>query len=324
MSGWNPGSRNRKNILTETDAPVEPVISCAGLTKRFRRVLAVDGLDLDVQPGEVFGFLGPNGAGKSTTLRMMVGLIRPSGGRIRVFGHDVWRDRCRALSRVGAMIEAPAFYKYISGRDNLRLLANTGANRSSKEIDAALDMVGLLGRGGDKVKAYSQGMRQRLGIALAIIGSPDLVLLDEPTNGLDPQGMREVRELVKSLARDQGMTVFLSSHLLNEVEQVCTRIAVINKGKVIEAGRVDELLGGAETYKVSVDYPDRAIRELADLKGVVPQPNGDGALTVRMNGTSSAELNKFLVERGIAVSELVACRRSLEELYLRLMDGNDA
>jgi ABC-2 type transport system ATP-binding protein len=169
----------------------------------------VDSLDLDVRAGDVFGFLGPNGAGKSTTLRMMVGLIRPTSGSVTLFGHDIWRDRTRALRKVGVMIESPAFYKYLSGRDNLYMLANTGGHASAKEVTEALDTVGLLDRAGDKVKSYSQGMRQRLGIALAIIGKPELVLLDEPTNGLDPQGMKEVRDLIRTLSADHGITVFL-------------------------------------------------------------------------------------------------------------------
>lgn len=302
---------------------MDPLITCSKLTKRFRRVTAVDGLDLAVDAGEIFGFLGPNGAGKSTTLRMMVGLIRPTSGSVRIFGHDVWSGHCAAMQGVGALVEVPAFYNYLSGRDNLRILANTGRSYSDKEIDKTLDIVGLLGRAKDKVKAYSQGMRQRLGIASAIIGKPKLVLLDEPTNGLDPQGMKEVRDLVGSLATDHGLTVFLSSHLLHEVEQVCTRIAVINRGRVIESGSVDELLTKPDCYRVQVDSQAEARQLLDGLGWVRVDSADDEGFVVCLTGGSSAELNRLLVGQGIGVSALVPQRTSLEDLYLRLMEDGD-
>ena len=296
-----------------------PIIAASNLTKRFRRVLAVDGLDLEVERGEVFGFLGPNGAGKSTTLRMMVGLVRPTRGSVRLFGHDVWRERCAALRNVGAMIEAPAFYKYLSGRDNLRVLYNTGGDCTRKQIDEVLDVVGLLERANDKVKSYSQGMRQRLGIALAILGKPDLVLMDEPTNGLDPQGMKEVRDLISRLSREMNLTVFVSSHLLHEVEQICTRIAVVDKGRVIKSGRVSDLLKQSESYDVDA-HPVEAARQAIDgLAWASVEAILDGILNVRLTGGSAAELNRALVEQGVAVSALIPRQPSLEELYLRLM-----
>jgi len=299
---------------------LEPIIAASNLTKRFRRVLAVDGLDLTVERGEVFGFLGPNGAGKSTTLRMMVGLIKPSRGKIQLFGRDVWREHCQALRKVGAMIESPAFYKYLSGRDNLRIFYNTGANCTVRQIDEALDTVGLLKRANDKVKSYSQGMRQRLGIALAIIGSPELVLLDEPTNGLDPQGMKEVRDLIISLSRDRNLTVFLSSHLLHEVEQICTRIAVVNKGRVIETGSVSDLLKRSETYDVHAHPSEAAAEAIRGIPGASIDATLDGMFKVKLASGTPAELNKCLVDKGIAVSALIPRVASLEELYLRLMD----
>ncbi len=299
-----------------------PVVT-SGLTKRFGRITAVDELDLSVGAGEVFGFLGPNGAGKSTTLRMMVGLVRPTRGSVMLFGVDVCRDHCRALRRVGALIEEPAFYKYLSGRDNLRILANTGADCPAKKIDAALDLVGLLDRARDKVKTYSQGMRQRRGIALAVINEPELVLLDEPTNGLDPQGMKEVRELIKRLSSELRLTVFLSSHLLHEVEQVCTRIAVINKGNVIESGRVSDLLAGSNVYQVAAEPSEQAHRIIAGLDWANVESESDGRLNVALT-RPSFELNKVLVESGVAVSALAARQTSLEELYLRLMDDGNA
>ncbi len=283
-------------------------------------MLAVDGLDLTVERGDVFGFLGPNGAGKSTTLRMMVGLIRPTRGSVRLFGHDAWREHCAAMRNVGAMIETPAFYKYLSGRDNLRVLYNTGGSCTAKDIDEALDIVGLLKRANDKVKAYSQGMRQRLAIALAILGKPELILLDEPTNGLDPQGMKEVRDLIDRLSKDLNYTVFLSSHLLHEVEQVCTRIAVVNKGRVIESGSVNELLRQSDTYDVHVHPQDLAESILQDLNWATVTSASASMVNVRLSGGSAAELNKVLIEKGVAVSALIPRSPSLEELYLKLMD----
>jgi ABC-type multidrug transport system ATPase subunit len=283
-------------------------------------VLAVDGLDLIVERGEVFGFLGPNGAGKSTTLRIMVGLVRPTRGSVRLFGHDVWREHCAAMRNVGAMIESPSFYKYLSGRDNLRILYNTGGNCTSKEINEALAIVGLSDRADDKVKAYSQGMRQRLGIALAIIGKPELILLDEPTNGLDPVGMKEVRDLIERLSRELNLTVFLSSHLLHEVEQVCTRIAVVNKGRVIESGKVSDLLKQSDTYDVHAHPSEAAHEVLAGLDWATVTSSSDGMVNVKLTDRGPAELNKALVERGIAVSALIPRKPSLEELYLHLMD----
>lgn len=295
------------------------LIETRGLTKRFRRLVAVDALDLAVQRGDVFGFLGPNGAGKSTALRMMVGLIRPTAGCVRLFGRDVWRDRRGALRQVGAMIEAPAFYRYLSGYENLSLLANSGSHCSRREIDEALATVGLLDRAGERVKGYSQGMRQRLGIALAIVGKPEMVLLDEPTNGLDPEGMKEMRDLIGRLSREAGITVFLSSHLLHEVEQICTRIAVIDRGRVLRTGRVADLLARTDAVLLRTSRMTDACRAIAQLSWAHAEPQPDGDLRVDLNGGSAAELNRALVAQGIDVSALIPLTTSLEELYLQLM-----
>lgn len=302
---------------------MDELVVCSDLTKRFRRVTAVDGLDLTVGKGEVFGFLGPNGAGKSTTLRMMVGLVRPTRGTVKLLGHNVWKNRRAALKKTGALIEEPAFYKYLSGRDNLRIISSTGDGRSRKDIDEVLDTVGLLDRARDKVKSYSHGMRQRLGIALAIVGKPDLVLLDEPTNGLDPEGMKQVRDLIRRLSTDLGMTVFLSSHLLHEVEQICTRVAVINKGKVIESGKVKDLLASADSYEIRVDSTEKAAAAIERFgKASVGSVSGS-RLLVELAGADVSELNRFLVENGVAVSALIPQKRSLEELYMKLMQDSN-
>ena len=260
---------------------MDSLVQTSGLTKRFRGLVAVDNLNLTVNRGDVFGFLGPNGAGKSTTLRMMVGLIQPTAGSVRLFGREVWQDRCGALKHVGAMIETPAFYTYLSGYDNLFILANSGGRYTRRELEDVLDIVGLLGRARDKVKAYSQGMRQRLAIALAIVGKPELVLLDEPTNGLDPEGMKEIRDLIGRLSRDHGLTFFLSSHLLHEVEQICSRIAVINKGKVQVSGMVQELISEADSVQI-IAAPAEAYTLIAQLPWATAKPQSDGVINVRL------------------------------------------
>ena len=201
-------------------------IQTSGLTKRFRRQTAVQGLDLQVERGQSFGFLGPNGSGKSTTIRMLLGLVRPSEGSAAIFGHDVRRHGLAARARVGAMVETPAFYGSMSGRDNLRLFGRLSGSVTQSDIEESLRIVGLSARADDRVKAYSHGMKQRLGIASALTPRPDLVILDEPTNGLDPEGVSEVRGLIRSLTSQHGMTVFLSSHLLHEVEQVLSLIHI--------------------------------------------------------------------------------------------------
>lgn len=300
----------------------DALVVTSGLTKTFRRLVAVDNLDLTVNRGDVFGFLGPNGAGKSTALRMMVGLIKPNAGSVRVFGHEVWADRRGALSKVGAMIEAPAFYKYLSGYDNLRLLANSGASYTRKELEASLDIVGLLGRAQDKVKTYSQGMRQRLAIALSIVGKPELILLDEPTNGLDPEGMKEIRDLIGQLSRDFGLTVFLSSHLLHEVEQICSRIAVINKGKVLLSGNVKELTSTSDSVLIKVSRTAEAVEALKQVAWAATTLQHDGSITVRLHGGSAVELNTLLVQQGFEVSALIPKQTSLEDLYMKLMEVN--
>jgi ABC-2 type transport system ATP-binding protein len=300
------------------------VIECTKLSKRFRKLNAVDTLDLQINEGDVFGFLGPNGAGKSTTLRMMVGLIRPSKGSLKVFGYDCWKQHTKAMADVGAFIESPAFHGYLSGRDNLKILTNIGRNCSDNEIDRVLDVVGLLNRGKDKVRTYSQGMRQRLAIALAIAGNPRLVLLDEPTNGLDPQGMKEIRELITHLAEDLKMTIFLSSHLLHEVEQVCSKIAVINKGKLIASGKVSELLYGNNSYNLLVDSKQKVEEVLEKLDWAKLKSAEENNLNIALSSKDSAELNKALVNGGVSVFSLERCKTSLEDMYLKLMDESNA
>ena len=294
---------------------MDAVIQTEGLTKRFGSRVAVDRLDLEVSHGQIFGFLGPNGAGKTTTIGMLLGLIRPTGGRALVLGHDVAREPEQALAGVGAMVEAPAFYPYLSGRDNLRVLARA-VGLAERRVDAALGAVELADRARDKFRAYSQGMRQRLAIAAALLHDPRLIILDEPTNGLDPAGQIEIRELIRTLAAS-GRTIFLSSHVLYEVEQLCDQVAILKQGRVVARGAVVELLRRGHRVLVRVAGDAAAAAEL--LRGVAwvggVEPRGD-ALLVEASVERAAELNMLLAGQRIAVAEIRAEERHLEDLFL--------
>lgn len=277
---------------------------------------------------EGYGFLGPNGAGKTTTIRMLLGLIAPSGGSVKIFGHDIRRDFKRAIRCVGAMVEGPAFYPFLTARKNLQLFARLSGGVPAAQIDEMLDRVGLLRRAEQKVAGFSQGMRQRLGIALAMLGKPRLLVLDEPTNGLDPQGTREVRELLRSV-RDEGRTtVFLSSHLLGEMERICDRVAVLSQGRMLREGSLDELLGADEGVVELVVEPGRdeaAAEVLARRFSLEPRRIRRGHLELIVNGAvGAAEVNRVLVEEGLAVQGLRTRRRSLEQVFVELTgDASD-
>jgi len=291
----------------------DPVIVTRGLTKHFGRVVAVDGIDLEVRAGDRFGFLGPNGSGKTTTVRMLLGLVFATRGSAEVMGQPVPRRTGRALADVGALVEGPAAYGHLSGRANLRLLdaAGGGGPRRTRNarVDEALDSVGLGGVGRRPVKAYSLGMRQRLGLAAALMRRPRLLVLDEPTNGLDPQGIHEIRELLLELNRG-GTTVFLSSHLLHEVEELCTRVAVVDRGRLVLQDELAALR--APTGRVVVTTPD-VETALGILDGHLVSRAGD-RLVVR--GLPPEELTARLVAAGARVHEVVAERRSLEQVVL--------
>jgi ABC-2 type transport system ATP-binding protein len=289
-------------------------VETRGLTKRYgSKITAVDDLDLNVHRGEVYGFLGPNGAGKTTTLRMLLGLIKPSSGKARVLGESPGTSA--SLSKVGALVESPAFYPYLSGRDNLRVVARySGAEKS--RIEEALDQVELSGRAKDKYKKYSLGMKQRLGVAAALLKDPELLILDEPTNGLDPQGMADMRRLIRELGRGER-TVLLSSHLLGEVEQICDRVGVIQKGKLVAEGTVAELRGESGLY-VRVEPIEEAAQVSARLAGVQEVEQKDGLLRLTIDPGRAAELNGKLVEAGLRVSELRPAEQSLEDVFLQL------
>jgi ABC-type multidrug transport system ATPase subunit len=306
----------------------QPVIQTEGLTKRYGGLVAVDGVDLRVDQGDLFGFLGPNGSGKTTTVRMLLGLVFATSGRIEVLGRPMPRAAAAVLPAVGSLVEGPAFYPHLSGRANLALFDAAGPGRSGggrrdrrRRIDDALGRVGLDGVGRRPVKAYSSGMRQRLGLAAALLRAPRLLILDEPTNGLDPKGMREIRDLLAGLVRGGATTVFLSSHLLAEVEQVCTRAAIVHQGRLVAQDRVEALL--APTGRVTVTTPDlpKAAELAAALRGVRLGGRHADRLTVHLDGTAPEELNRQLVAGGVRVRELLVERPSLEDVFLELTAG---
>jgi ABC-type multidrug transport system ATPase subunit len=296
------------------------VIEADDLGKRYgERIVAVDGLDLEVRRGEVYGFLGPNGAGKTTTLRMLLGLIRPTTGTALVLGATPGTPE--GLGRLGALIETPTFYPYLSGRDNLRVLARY-AGVPEKRIVTVLDEVDLAGRAGDRFRTYSLGMKQRLGIAAALLKDPELLILDEPTNGMDPAGMAEMRPFIRSLGQGDR-TVLLSSHLMSEVEQVCDRVGVISRGRLVGEGTVDELRG-RETLLLRAEPLDEAERLLGSLRGIDQVARDDGGLRIAVEPAAAATINRALVEAGIAVSELRPERASLEKVFLELTNEAEA
>ena len=292
------------------------VIDARGLSKRYAAdVLAVDGLNLRVRRGEVYGFLGPNGAGKTTTLRMLSGLLRPTAGSASVVGHPP--GSAAGLRKLGAMVETPAFYPYLSGRDNLRVMARY-IGSSAGRIEAVLEQVDLSDRARHRFKTYSTGMKQRLGVAAALLKDPELLILDEPTSGLDPQGTVEMRTLIKGIAKE-GRTVLLSSHLLNEVEQTCDRVGVIVKGHLVAEGTIDELRGRGGLI-IRATPVDRA-RALLEQLGAPAVQVQDGRLSLNVDPVQAAVINRRLVESGVDVSELRESERSLEDVFLQLTES---
>jgi len=294
----------------------EPIVVSDELTKRYGRHTVVDAVSLTVRRGEIYGFLGPNGAGKTTTLRMLVGLVRPTRGSARVLGGRPGDPS--VLRRVGALIEGPGFYPYLSGRDNLRVLARY--NRlTDADVEQALDQVDLSARGGDPYKSYSLGMKQRLGVAAALLGEPDLLILDEPTNGLDPSGMADMRDLIRKLAA-QGRTVLLSSHLLGEVQQLCDRVGVIADGRLLTESTVAELRG-ASSLLVRAEPAVRAEQVIAATLGAVDvRRTADGGLEVHAEPDRNPELVRALVAAGVEVREIRTSERTLEEAFFEMTD----
>jgi ABC-2 type transport system ATP-binding protein len=290
------------------------IVETHSLTKRYGSgVLAVNSVDMSVRRGEVYGFLGPNGAGKTTTLRMLAGLIRPTSGTATVAGHTPGSPA--ALKKIGSLIESPGFYPYLSGRENMRVVADL-AGVDHKRVEEVLDMVELASRAGRKFGTYSTGMKQRLGVAAALLKDPELLILDEPTNGLDPQGMAEMRKLIKDIGQGDR-TVLLSSHLLGEVEQICDRVGVISNGRLVTQSTVEGLLG-EKGVVVRAEPSDQASEVLARMFGPAAISREDGYFHLKTDPARSMEINRELVSAGIGVSELRPFERSLEEVFFQL------
>ena len=288
------------------------------LTKRFGARTAVDRLTIRVERGDIYGFLGPNGAGKSTTLRMLLGLVRPTSGTIKFPVRASSWEYLKARSRIGAIIETPAFYDNFSGRRNLQLLASLSGGVQKKRVEEVLEIVDLRDRAGDPVKVYSLGMRQRLGIAQALLPTPELIILDEPTNGLDPQGIHETRNLIRRLRDEFKLTVMLSSHLLTEIEQLCNRVGIIHEGRLLYEGGPEALVAPTSLYKVRVDNLSGAFDLLSRESGVTVSRNGASFLRVEADAEHIATVNTLLVGNGFKVYELSPAQESLEEAFLRL------
>jgi ABC-type multidrug transport system ATPase subunit len=290
------------------------VLETKNLSKNYGKLNVVDSVNITTYEGEVFGFLGPNGAGKTTTLGMTLGLVHPSGGEVSIFGERVAPDRVHALRQVGALLGAPAFVPYLSAWENLELVSRLTPGVDKKRIDEVLDLVGLKEAAHRKVGKFSTGMKQRVGLALALLHRPRFVILDEPTNGLDPAGMREIRQLLRSLV-ENGTTVLLSSHLLNEVQQVCDRIAVLNKGRVVAQGRVEDLLNAQKpAVRVTVNDTGAAVRAFETLAGIENlQTSGN---TITITGVTTQAVMNHLLQRQIIPTEITSQKNDLETLFM--------
>ncbi len=300
----------------------EFVVETHELTKRYGSILAVDSLSIQVPRGGVFGLLGPNGSGKTTTMSMLLGLVAPTSGTFRLLGHDSNGGLQEALHHVGAIAESPAFYPYLSGRANLQYFQGIIGRGDSRDIERLLELVGLSSRAHSKFSTYSQGMKQRLGIACAMLGDPDLLFLDEPTNGLDPAGMAEVRDLIRRLS-GEGRTVLLSSHLLHEVEQVCDRVAIMSRGRLIAQGAIRDLLRRRGAVRLSTTDDARAAGIVSALPWVTAVTAENGYLMAESPPERSWELTKALAEHGVAVKEMAPVEDSLERYFLEVT-GDDS
>ncbi|HXN92411.1 MAG TPA: ABC transporter ATP-binding protein [Candidatus Sulfotelmatobacter sp.] len=298
-----------------------PVLRTVALSKSYGKRLAVDRLDLEIERAELFGFLGPNGAGKTTTIRMALGLIAPTAGSVEILGREVRAHRSDVLPRVGALVESPALYGYLSGRDNLRAVGDLLGGVREKRIDEVLEIVSLKGRDRDRVKTYSMGMKQRLGLAIALLNDPDLLILDEPANGLDPAGIVEMRDLLRQLAAS-GKTVFISSHVLSEVQQICTRVAIINHGRLVRVAPVAELLSAPGVFEVKVDNPPELAAALRLLPWAGDARAEDGVVITSAPDGRGRDLIRYLVQNGYSPDSVSPRQRDLEDIFLSLTGGD--
>src|SRR3954451_9343725 len=311
-------------LCTTYSDPASPAVHTEGLGKRFGTRAALDGVDLEVPRGVAFGFLGANGAGKTTLIRLLLGLAVPTTGRMRLLGHELPAGRAAALARVGAIIEEPRFHPHLTGRENLGLFAAARGAAARARIDGALERVGLAARAGDRVKGYSLGMRQRLGVARCLLADPELLILDEPMNGLDPAGILEMRALIRELV-GEGRTVLLSSHLLDEVEKTCDLAAIVDLGRVVAQGTIHELVsGGPRAIDIVCHNPIDAARLLAAIPGVSRAAAHDGSLRVTLGPDAPVDreivtaLLRRLLDHGVAVERVVPVAASLEDRFLTM------
>ena len=296
------------------------ILEVEDLTKTYGRIRALSHVSFSVAEGEVFGFLGPNGAGKTTTIRLLLGMQHPTSGAARIGGNDCWSNHRGAARLFGATLEQPALYGFLSARDNLRIFASTLGPVDEAQITELLGTVGLSERANDKVKRYSMGMRQRLALAQAMLGRPRLLILDEPTNGLDPNGIHGLRLLLRKLASEDGMTIFFSSHLLSEVEELCDRVVVLNRGEVKAAGPLSELMNvKGFKYRIDVSNVDDAIRVVHTIEGVKAEADTTrDSIVVTSDNDMARIINHALVAAGIGVDQLVRQQRGLEDIYIEL------
>ena len=299
------------------------VLEIKGVKKKLGKREIIKGIDLSVEEGEIFGFLGPNGAGKTTTIRMLVGLIAPNAGDISICGYNVQKEKEKALNNVGAVVENPELYKYLSGRENLMQIARI-RGVSKEEIQKLIETVGLKDRIDDKVRKYSLGMKQRLGLAAALIGDPKLLILDEPTNGLDPSGIMDFREVVKKAAKERGMSVFISSHILSEIQTLCDRVAFIDDGVIKSVEDIHENVVETEleslTLVVSSDKND-AIETLKSLRWIQTAKIEDEEIHLIVKSGNTNNILKDLIEKDIIVEEIFKNRKGLEQRYMELVEG---
>ncbi|MDO3412587.1 ABC transporter ATP-binding protein [Saccharibacillus sp. CPCC 101409] len=301
----------------------ELALQTRGLNKSFGKRRAVGDLNLHVERGDIYGFLGPNGAGKTTTIRMLLGLIAPDSGDVELNGIHVRRDFKKAISTVGAMLD-PSFYGYLSGYENLKLIAKLTPGLDDARIREALDLVQMSDRARDKVKTYSLGMKQRLGIAGALLNNPGLVILDEPTNGLDPQGIAEIRDTIVRLAAERGITFFISSHLLHEVEQICTRVGIVKNGRLLVEDRVERLLvSDSETFELHTPDAGRALELARGMQGVRSASAAAKGIRVELAGTGASELNRALVAQHVAVEAMIPQSRTLEQFFFDIQKAGE-
>lgn len=302
----------------------EPILKIQNVSKTFgNRIKAVQDLDLNVEEGDVFGFLGPNGAGKTTTIRLILGLLRPDSGEIYIKNHAVETDRYAALRHVGALVEGPAFYEYLSAGENLKIFASYSGSVPPTRIDEVLKLVDLTGRKGDKVKTFSMGMKQRLGIAQALLNNPEVIILDEPTNGLDPHGVLEIRRLLKELSKKKGVTIFLSSHILSEVELICDKVAIINRGKLMAQGQVDDLLNRHRKVYVAAGPDNGHLSSILKSIAGISLVKGKDIL-FNLGENKPEDVLTRLIEKGAKVHTYHPHRIKLEDFFFEVVDGSTA